>query len=56
MHTTRRQGIFYGWIMVATALAIIALGMGLMFSLGVFMEPLQSALGWSRGQIAQANL
>jgi sugar phosphate permease len=56
MHTTRRQGIFYGWIMVATALTIIALGMGLMFSLGVFMEPLESALGWSRGQIAQANL
>ena len=56
MHTARRQGLFYGWVLVATALAIIALGMGLMFSLGVFMEPLESALGWRRRQIAQANL
>ena len=56
MHTAQRQGLFYGWIIVAAALAIIALGMGLMFSLGVFMEPLENALGWSRGQISQANL
>lgn len=56
MQTARRQGLFYGWIVVATALAIIALGMGLMFSLGVFMDPLESTMGWSRGQIAQANL
>jgi sugar phosphate permease len=56
MQTGRPQGLFYGWIIVATALVIIAMGMGLMFSLGVFMEPLESALGWSRGQIAQANL
>jgi sugar phosphate permease len=56
MHTARRHGLFYGWILVATALTIIALGMGLMFSLGVFMDPLESALGWRRGQISQANL
>jgi sugar phosphate permease len=56
MQTAQRQGLFYGWIMAVTALVIIALGMGLMFSLGVFMESLQSTLGWSRGQIAQVNL
>ena len=56
MQTAPRPGIFYGWVIVATALATIALGMGLMFSLGIFMEPLENALGWSRGQIAQANL
>jgi sugar phosphate permease len=56
MRTARRQGLFYGWIMVVTALTIIALGVGLMFSLGVFMEPLEHTLGWSRGQIAQASL
>jgi sugar phosphate permease len=56
MQTARQQGIFYGWILVVTSLAIIALGMGLMFTLGIFMEPLESTLGWSRGQIAQANL
>jgi sugar phosphate permease len=56
MQIARRQSVFYGWILVVTALIIVALGMGLMFSLGIFMEPLESTLGWSRGQIAQANL
>ena len=32
--------MFYGWIIVAVALSIISLRMGLMFYLGVFMEPL----------------
>lgn len=48
--------IFYGWIIVAVALAIISLGMGLMLSLGVFMEPLQLAFGWGRRHIASANM
>jgi len=48
--------VFYGWIIVAVALAIISLGMGLMFSLGVFMEPLQLAFGWGRRHIASANM
>lgn len=52
----RYQAVFYGWMMVATALVIIAVGMGLMFSLGVFMEPLEGSLGWHRGAIAQASL
>jgi len=52
----RRDGIFYGWIIVAAAFIIIGLGMGLMFSLGVFMEPLETAFGWGRGQIAQGIL
>jgi sugar phosphate permease len=56
MRTAQRQGVFYGWILVVTSLTIVALAMGLMFSLGIFMEPLESTLGWSRGQIAQANL
>jgi sugar phosphate permease len=29
---------------------------GLMFSLSVFMEPLEQAFGWNREQIARANL
>lgn len=52
----RHHGIFYGWIIVAAAFIIVAMGMGLMFSLGVFMEPLETAFGWGRGQIAQGIL
>jgi len=48
--------IFYGWIIVAAACLIVGLGMGLMFSLGVFMEPLETSFGWGRGQIAQGVL
>jgi MFS family permease len=48
--------IFYGWISVAAAFTIGAMGMGLMFSLGVFMELLETIFGWGRGQIAQGML
>jgi sugar phosphate permease len=56
MHCQPQRGLFYGWIVVTAALIIIAIGVGLMFSLSVFMEPLEQAFGWSRGQIARANL
>ena len=48
--------IFYGWIIVAAACTIVAMSVGLMFSLGVFMEPLETGFGWGRGQIAQGML
>src|SRR6266478_10138359 len=35
---------------------IVGIGMGLMFSVGVFMEPLETTFGWGRGQIAQGIL
>jgi hypothetical protein len=48
----QRQNVFYGWIVVATALIIIAVGLELMFSLGVFMGPLESVLGvWLGGRV-----
>jgi sugar phosphate permease len=56
MHHPPQRGLFYGWIVVTAALSIIAIGVGLMFSLSVFMEPLEQAFGWSREQIARANL
>jgi sugar phosphate permease len=51
-----QQRFFYGWIIVAVAIIIIALGVGLMLSLGIFMQPLEMAFGWGRGQIAGASL
>lgn len=55
MQVTQQQ-FFYGWIIVAVAIIIIALGVGLMLSLGIFMQPLEMAFGWGRGQIAGASL
>jgi MFS family permease len=48
--------MFYGWVIVAAACLMVGLGMGLMFSLGVFLEPLETTFGWGRGQIAQGIL
>jgi hypothetical protein len=48
----QRQNVFYGWIVIAMALIIIAVGLGLLFSLGVFIGPLESALGaWLGGGV-----
>jgi cell division protein FtsW (lipid II flippase) len=38
MHTAPR-GVSYGWLMVVLTMRIIAIGIGLMFSLGVSVEP-----------------
>jgi MFS family permease len=52
----QQHRIFYGWVIVAAACLMVGLGMGLMFSLGVFLEPLETTFGWGRGQIAQGVL
>lgn len=53
-----REGerLFYGWVVVGAASAISAVGMGMLFSLGVFLRPLQEQLGWGRGEISLASL
>lgn len=56
MQAAPQRTVFYGGVIVVASMLIIALGVGMMFSLGVFMEPLQRAFGWGRGQIAQASL
>ena len=41
-------GVFYGWIVLAASVAIIAVGTGTIFSLAVFLRPLEEEFGWSR--------
>ncbi len=48
--------VFYGWIVVAAAAAIVCIGMGCLFSLGVFLAPIERAMGWSRGAISTVAL
>lgn len=52
--TSRR--IFYGWVVLAAAFAIITLSIGTLFTLGVFMKPMQDAMGWSRSSIGAIGL
>jgi MFS family permease len=48
--------VFYGWIVVAVSAAIVCLGMGCLFALGVFLVPIERAMGWSRGAISTVAL
>jgi MFS family permease len=48
------QKIFYGWVIVAAGLVITCLGFGTMMSLGIFLQPMSAATGWSRTGISVA--
>jgi len=49
-----REGIFYGWYIVAATIIGVALGYSVVavMAFGTFIVPLQEAFGWSRGQIS----
>jgi MFS family permease len=49
------EEIFYGWIVLGAAFLIIMIGIGTMFSAGVFLIPLQEEFGWSRSDISLAS-
>jgi MFS family permease len=48
--------VFYGWIVVAASATIVCIGMGCLFALGVFLVPIERAMGWSRGAISTVAL
>jgi MFS family permease len=54
---TRGQSgrMFYGWIVLGAAFLIIMIGIGTMFSSGVFLIPLQEEFGWTRSEISLAS-
>jgi MFS family permease len=48
--------LFYGWIIVGAGLIITCLGLGAMMSLGIFLQPMSVATGWSRTSISTGAL
>jgi MFS family permease len=44
--------IFYGWVVLAASVALIAVGTGTIFSLAVFLGPLEEEFGWTRSLIS----
>lgn len=48
----RRRPFFYGWIVLAAAIAMVTVGVGITFSLAVFLSPLEEEFGWSRTLIS----
>ena len=51
-----QRGLFYGWIVLGAAALIICLGVGTLFSLGVFLKPIEESMGWSRSAISTVAL
>ncbi|HEX3179626.1 MAG TPA: MFS transporter [Methylomirabilota bacterium] len=51
-----QRAISYGWVVVAAAATIICVGIGALFSLGVFLVPIERSMGWSRGAISTVAL
>jgi MFS family permease len=48
--------LFYGWIIVGVGIVATCMGLGGMLSLGVFLQPMSEATGWSRTAISTAAL
>ena len=48
--------IFYGWIVVGAGIVVTCIGTGSMLALGVFLQPISEATGWSRSGISSAAL
>ena len=46
--------IFYGWVVVAAGFVITCIGLGTAMSLGVFLLPITTAMGWSRTDVSTA--
>src|SRR5882672_1755930 len=48
--------IFYGWIIVGAGIVVTCIGMGAMLSLGIFLQPIATGMGWSRTGISTVSL
>ena len=48
--------LFYGWVVVGVSALITCVGMGALFSLGVFLKPIEESMGWSRTGISTIAL
>jgi MFS family permease len=47
-----KAGFFYGWVVLAAAFVIITMSIGTLFTLGVFLKPIEDGMGWSRSSIS----
>src|SRR6266536_4865137 len=47
--------LFYGWVIVGVGIVVTCIGLGTMMSLGVFLQPMAEAMGWSRTGISIAS-
>jgi MFS family permease len=48
--------VSYGWIVVGASAVIVCMGLGAMFSLAVFIKPIEETMGWTRSGISTIAL
>ena len=55
-HSALAARVWYRWVLVAVAFVAVAVSFGpvIVFTFGVFLKPLSSEFGWSRGEISLA--
>src|SRR5438094_4065138 len=51
-----RRGLFYGWVVLAAAATVIAVGLGRLFLAGVLPQALGGPIAWSRSAISLVAL
>src|SRR5262249_61027597 len=51
-----QRRLFYGWVVVFAAATVVAFGQGSLFSLGVFLKPLEDSMRWSRTAVSVTAL
>src|SRR6266540_3242187 len=51
-----KREFFYGWVVLAAAFVIITLSIGSLFTLSVFLKPIEDGMGWSRSSIGAIGL
>src|SRR5215216_7864378 len=51
-----QRRFFYGWVIVGVGILTTCMGLGAMFSLGVFLKPVSETMGWSRTGISTVAL
>jgi len=50
------MGSSYRWVIVAVGALMTCVGIGAMFSLAVYLEPMSAETGWSRAGISGGSL
>lgn len=48
--------LYYGWVVLGTSFVMVTVATGMLLSFGVFLKPLEEALGWSRTALSGAVL
>jgi len=48
------MGLSYRWVIVGAGALMICVGIGAMFSLAVYLQPMSTETGWSRAGISSA--